>query len=247
MQNTEMELSLYKPLGLKIVRYSPKESKIPSYAGSDAVIRFYKDEDEFSGWTPQSSGVMTLGQNMEKRVISIGQSVKKRKDFCGFRIFEEATKGFDRFLYGPDNEDSGIPGGLLSYSDMKKALRESRVYFYTGTYPAPYTLNFIEALMTGIPIVAIGPSMANVAAFPNNEYTAGYVPGQSTYEVHEIIKNGVNGFVSDDIAYLRTCITKLLENDRLAEFIGSEGRKTAIELFGKKVIKQQWKEFLEHL
>lgn len=236
MQNTELELSMYKPLGLKIVRYSPKESKILSYAGEDAMIRFYKDELEFNNWKPEN-----------KDVITISQSMKKRRDFCGYRIFEEATKGFDRYLYGPDNDDSEIEGGQLNYNEMKKALRDSRVYFYTGTYPASYTLNFIEAMMTGIPIVAIGPSMANVAAFATNEYTAGYVPGQSTYEVHEIIKNGVNGFVSDDIGYLKSCIQQLIENDRLAEFISSEARKTAVELFGKKTIKKQWQDFLEKI
>jgi len=44
--NTEAELSRYKDVGLKIVRYSPKEKNIPGYCGADATIRFYPQPEE---------------------------------------------------------------------------------------------------------------------------------------------------------------------------------------------------------
>lgn len=222
---TEKALAPCKKDGLFIVRYSPKEKNIPSYCGEDTMIRFYKDPEEFKDWNGNV-----------KRVISIGQNVKGRKSACNFDAFLKATEPFERRLYGPDNENTGLIGGKIDFELLKQELRDNRVYFYCGTQPASYTLGFIEALMTGIPVVALGPK------FCNRDY-----PEQQTYEVHEIIKNGENGFWSDDIATLQKYIKQLLEDDALAKKISENGRKTAIEYFGKKKIKSEWKRFLEGL
>jgi glycosyltransferase involved in cell wall biosynthesis len=119
---------------------------------------------------------------------------------------------------------------------MKQKLRDNRVYIYTGTQPASYTLNFMESLMTGIPVVALGSQHA----------TSLGIAGQ-VYEVDKIIQNGVNGFVSDDIGYLREKILWLLDNPQAAKQIGEMGRETAIKYFGKETIKQLWKETLDRL
>jgi len=219
---------LYLPQteGLKLVRYSPEEKNIPGYIGSDAMIRFYKDPDEFCGWN---------GSN--EKIITVCQSMKKRQKYCGYGLFESVTKGLPKVVFGPNNEDIEENGGLLSFDDLKEAYRNHRVYFYTGTYPASYTLNFIEAMMTGIPIVAIGPKLADVGVWK----------GMKTYEVHKIIKHGKNGFCSDDPDELRGNVEYLLAHPDKAKEIGEAGRQTAIKLFGKEKIKEEWREFLEGL
>lgn len=209
--------------GLKIVRMSPMEEGIGNYLGKDALIRFYKDPDEYKDWNGN-----------KETVITVGQSVKQRGTFCGFNEFNQATEGLSRALYGPGNEDSGIDGGLLTFEELKAAYRDNRVFFYTGTYPSSYTLGFIEALMTGIPIVAIGKGLWERKFWDMN-----------VYEVDKIISNGINGFISDDISVLSGNVRELLGNPELARKIGQAGRETAIELFGKSLIKKQWKEFLE--
>ena len=101
----ETMLFPFRQEGLKIVRYSPRERTIPGYVGEDTVIRFYKDPEEFGNWTGE-----------DKRVITVGQSMKGRRDFCGFDIFERATRGFERLLIGPENDDVvELPHCLLSY------------------------------------------------------------------------------------------------------------------------------------
>lgn len=227
---TERDLEGYRGQ-IKIVRYSPKEAVIPSYLGADAMIRFYKDPDEFIGWN---------GNNA--RLISFVQSPAQRGIFCRYDIMEQIMGGFPSDLYGTDTETiPGIGRGRVDYETQKQILRDSRVFLYTGTYPASYTLSFMEAMMTGIPIVAIGQGLANP------EENIMHFQHQKTYEIHEIIKNGENGYVSDDINVLRHYIQSLLDNHELARRIGEAGRKTAIELFGKETIKQQWKGFLESL
>ena len=216
---TENELGLCRSEGLKIVRYSPMESGIKGFLGSDAVIRFYKDPDEFKDWTGDDLSVMTVAQSMKKRGL-----------FCGYDIFNEVTAGLNRFVYGPGNDDIDCWGGEKSYEDLIQEYRKHRVYFYTGTYPASYTLNFIEALMTGIPIVAIGDSLSYLNIYDIH-----------AYEVSQIIQNGVNGFISEDKDELRSYVDKLLNGEGVE--VGLKGRERAIELFGKENIKNQWKEF----
>jgi len=221
--DVEAELAPFREQGMKIVRYSPTEKTIPAYLGEDAIIRFYKDPEEFKNW----NGAIP-------RVITLGQSMVKRSAFCGWDIFNRSTLGLPRKLYGPHNEEAGNDnGGFLSYDRMKRALRDNRCYFYTGTYPANYTLNFIEAFMTGIPIVAIGPINGN----------APFLPGQCTYEIPLIIQNGVNGFWADDPDQLQKMVKLLLDRYDVAQELSKNARKTAIELFGKEKIRSQWEDF----
>lgn len=230
-QNTpdqELQLQSARSQGLKIVRYSPEEKRIQGFAGEDAVIRFYKDPEEFCGYTGEIPAV-----------LNVTQSMKERSMFCGYSYFKQATDGFQRHLYGTQSKnpdlspmDDELWSGQLSFEDLKKAYRQHRVYFYTGTYPASYTLNFIEAMMTGIPIVAIGRELANLRYF-----------NMDAYEVDKIIQNGVNGYVSDDINQLKGYLLEMMENPDKAREIGEAGRKTAIELFGKEKIRKEWDDF----
>lgn len=222
----EEELTRYKSVGLKIVRYSPQEEKIPKYAGADAIIRFGKDENEFCNW-----------KGDRQQVITIGQSMKKRSQHLGFPIIEKVFSGFQGKIIGTDNQDlRELYGGEPSYEELKAMLRESRVFFYFGTIPANYTLSFVEALMTGIPVVAVGQQLRKMTAYdwPN-------------YEIPELITNGVNGYVSDSIDELRNYIQALIDDKELAQRVGAAGRKTAIDLFGKQKITQLWSDFLRRL
>ena len=188
--NIERRLKPFRQ-NIKIVRYSPIERNIPEYIGEDANIRFHLDPNEFNNWNGTINKITTVSNSMIRRGIA-----------CSYTIFETATRGLPRTIYGPGNEDTGeMNGGLLSYNDLKKILRDTRVYFFTGTHPASYTLNFMEAFMTGTPIVAIGNKDGN-----------GHYFCQNTYEVPDIIKNGINGFCADDINVLHDYCKNLLED-----------------------------------
>jgi hypothetical protein len=220
VEHTESVLARYRRDGLKIVRYSPLEDRIPGYVGGDALIRFYKDPEEYRGWTGE-----------KKQVITVAQAMKKREPFLRYSVFEKVTRGLPRVLYGFNNDDVRFWGGALTYEELKRVLRENRVYFYTCTYPAPYTMAWQEALMTGIPTVNIGLNLA----------------GFNTFEVPYLIENGVNGFVSDSILELRRAVSALLEDHGLAKRISEKGRELALSLFDKGKIKEQWRAFFESL
>lgn len=215
--------------GLKIVRMSPKSENIIGYCGADAMIRFYEDPEEWKDWNGK-----------EKRVINFTQSLKGRRQHCHYDSIMQIIESFPTLIYGPGNEDLGpLNGGELPYELMKGALRDNRIFIYAGTWPSPYTLAFTEALMTGIPIVAIGKKLAEeIVPEPDRiDY----------YEISDIIQNEKNGFISDNINELRGYVDQLLQDGELAKRISAEGRKTAIRLFGKDKIRNEWENFLKSL
>jgi glycosyltransferase involved in cell wall biosynthesis len=224
----EQIVRFYKNEGLRIIRYSPKEANIQGYAGQHELIRFYKDPEEFTGWN---------GNNRD--VINMTQSLKGRRTFCHYDDIIDLVGSFHGKVYGSGNDDLGaLNGGEIPFDLLKKKLQDSRVFVYGGTWPASYTLSFIEAWMMGIPVVALGQDKA--------ENIVG-VEGMKYYEVHDLIDNEVNGFVSDDISYLKNKISLLVNDQNLAREIGQKGREKAIKIFGKMVIYDQWRKFLEEL
>jgi glycosyltransferase involved in cell wall biosynthesis len=218
-QSVEHNERLMAPLrkdGLEIVRYSPKERNIPGYAGEDALIRFYKDPDEYGGWTGQVNAV-----------INITQHLAQRHPYTNYEFWEQATRGLDAMPLGPGSEAIG-GRGELSYDDMHWWLRRARCYLYTGTQPASYTLGLIEAMMTGIPVVSIGPSWMKI--FPY---------GPDLFEGHEL------GWKwADDPSIARELLEVYLRNHEAAQFDSTIIRQRAIDTFGKDTIAAQWKAYL---
>lgn len=229
-QNTPELERILKPLkdeGLKVVRYSPMEKNIPDYMGEDAMIRFYVDKEEFKDWN---------GNN--KRVINFTQSLKDRGNNCYYNTILETMSGYDSKIFGPGNENLGnLNGGSVPFELQKGQLRDSRVFFYAGTWPAPYTLSFIEALMTGTPVVSISGQLSKIPSVPEWDF----------HEISSIINNGTSGFIAQTINEARGYIRQLLDNDDLSVKISEGGRKKAIELFGKGFIKSEWDNFFKKL
>lgn len=228
----EESLTVYRNDGLKIVRYCPLEKNIPSYIGEDAMIRFYIDPEEYKGYTGDVARIVNVSQAMYGSKTQTPRGGHMAKD-----VFEQAVNGLEWKIFGPDNEFANEHnGGKLSPDDLKSMLRLNRVFFYAGTRPASYTLGFIEAFMTGIPVVSVGRDIGN------------QIYNQKTFEVPDIIgPNGEAGFWSDDPAELHNFCKMLLENHDLAKQVGEAGRQRAIELFGKETIKLEWEAFFKTL
>ena len=223
-QRNEEELAACAKAGMKIVRYSLREELIPNKNHSDALIRFYKDPAEFKGWTGEQA-----------KVVSFAQSIIKRKQPCNFDWLEKITRPFPRELYGAESESLDWGKGKVSFDRLKATMQESRVYVNSGTYPASYTLGFIEALMTGIPVVSVGPEMGHPYPWFGRNHPL--------YEIGDML-NGENGLCSDDFGATQDFIKQLLADQIFAKKIGDAGRATAIELFGKEKISGLWKDFL---
>ena len=225
VENNERMMAPLRAQGLQVVRYSPKERNIPGYAGEDALIRFYKDPDEWSGWTGDDG-----------RIINITQHLRQREPYTNWSFWEASTAGLPRIALGPGSEEIGGPGSL-TYDAMREWLRRGRVYLYTGTQPASYTLGLIEAMMTGIPVVSIAPQFMRV--FPY---------GPDLFEGQELAGNGGNardGYKRSDAQVIdntRLLLRTLLDRD--LSWASEWTRARAIEMFGYETIRAQWDAFL---
>lgn len=222
---TEQRMRPFRAEGLQIVRYSPMEARIDGYLGAEAFIRPYKDPEVFQGWTGRKETIINYTRNM-----------KYRGRECNFAFLKKVVRGFPFKLAGPQNDNIDEPwaGGLVGFDEMIADLQACRAYLYTGTYPACYTLSFVEAWMTGIPVVALGRGRGSDPQ----------VPGPPLYEIPDLVSHGVDGFFSDDEKELGQILKDLILDHRYAAGIGEKGRQKAIEIFGKKRQKARWAEFL---
>lgn len=221
--SVERRLAPYRKDGLKVVRYSKRENQIDDNIGCDKIIHFGKDPEEFGKYNGLNREAITFAQNMVSR-----------GEYCNFERFAYIVKDLNAHVYGPKNDEAGeLNGGFKKYQELQQIMRDSRVYIYTGTQPASYTLNFVEAFMTGIPMVCLGPKWANSMRLAGDSYA-----------IPDFIRHGVNGFVSDDIDQLKAITNELMGNLGLARTIGAAGRQTALALFDKSLVKSMWKDYL---
>lgn len=223
--HTERMLKKLKDeIGIEIIRYSPHETHLPDYAGQDGLIRFYKDPKDFPVYTGE-----------DPVAINVTQSAKQRADFCRYNEMLKIGKGHSFVIYGNGNPVEGHFGGSLSYSELLRKMQTSRAYIYGGTFPACYTLSFIEAMMVGMPIFSVGDEVGNrLNGVVHFDY----------FEVPEIIEDGVTGFVSNNLKQLNERLGVILDNQPLALEISKRAREKAIELFGKDNIAPQWQRLL---
>jgi glycosyltransferase involved in cell wall biosynthesis len=110
---------------------------------------------------------------------------------------------------------------------MRDYLRRIRAYLYTGTQPASYTLGLIEAMMTGVPVVSIGPDHMTWQ--------------RDLFEGHEIAEvSGRPPRVRAQEWLAATFATTIDLATKCARYT----RERAIALFGIETVGPQWREFL---
>jgi hypothetical protein len=199
----------------RIVRYSPGERYIPGYAGEDALIRFGKFMDDFGPWTGE-----------DRQVVSFYGSLARRKPAASFDFYDAATRPFPRTMYG--NRDTEWSRGRVAPEAMRDIYRRAYVYFCLHTHPASYTLNLMEAMASGCPIVTLGRGVT-----PSRPH----VP--QAYEVPDMIGGCVD--TPEDAHRL---IRSLFANPDLARQHGEMNRANAIELFSVDKIAAQWQSAL---
>ena len=224
-QLTEERMKPFRGEGLEIVRYSPREASINGYLGAEAFIRFFKDPEIYQGWTGHRELILNYTRNMRYR----GRE-------CNLAFLKKIVRGIPFKLVGPQNENIDEPwaSGVVSFNEMLTDLRTCRAYFYTGTHPACYTLSFVEAWMTGIPVVGLGRGRGSDPQ----------LSGHGLYEIPDLVEHGRTGFHSDDEVELRQILQDLLHDHSYAEAIGQKGRRAAVQMFGKDAVLRAWREFL---
>jgi hypothetical protein len=211
----EHEMKAFRTQGMEIVRYSPAERRAfeptGAFAGEDAIIRFAKDPADYGPWIGDEAVVGNVTQNLDVR-----------GDHCGLPFWTAATEGLPVKLAGLGSERMGGVGSL-SWNGLRDYLAHIRVFLYTGTQPASYTLGLMEAMLTGTPILSIGPEEMWMPAL---------------FEAHEMV-----GWA--DVEGARQYLAAILATEPAALMEQSAAtRAKGIELFGIETVGRQWLAFL---
>lgn len=221
LHDREPRLAALRARGVRLVRYAESEARAPHYAGHDAVIRFAKDPAAFDGWR---------GETLQAVMFSMALRTRFPEEHA---LWEQIAPGLPMVLGGAGNE--GVAGAIgFQLPDQQLALlRASRAYLYGSGLPIPYTLNFIEAWMMGIPLLALDPALVTR-------------PHDCT-EWPDLVRPGHDMLLARNAREARSMLRALLNDHELARQIGAAGRARAMAVFGTARIAPQWQAMLDGL
>lgn len=137
----ESRLKLLKKSGIKIIRYSPMESRVKGFAGEDCLIRFYKKQSEFT-----SSAKKEIGGFL------CYNGILQRSSFNDWNLSKEFVLKNGFKIWGGSNESISGSFGFLSPEEQLNLYKNYSKIFCLSSFPAPYTLGFIEAAMSELEI-----------------------------------------------------------------------------------------------
>ncbi|MEW6320988.1 MAG: glycosyltransferase [Acidobacteriota bacterium] len=157
------------------------------------------------------------------RVLRVGNFMKARDLMLGYRDQLAILDGRPSTLLGlNDPEDGAEVRFSRSWDDLKACFRSHRVFLNTTVegFEDGYNLSMLEAMATGMPVV-------------------------STANATSPLTDGVDGFVSDDRAYLARRLADLLEDEALARRLGARARETVAATFAMSDFVERWNRVLD--
>jgi glycosyltransferase involved in cell wall biosynthesis len=149
-------------------------------------------------------------------ILSVVNDFKNRDIFCGYSIYQNVVElvGKEHFILVGDNP--GLSNKAKSTEELAEIYSSVQIFLNTSTV-SPIPTSLLEAMSSGCAVVSTATCM-----------------------IPEIIKNGVNGFISNDEEELAEYIQLLLNDSNLAIRLGEEARKTIINNFHKDRFTKVW-------
>ncbi len=158
----------------------------------------------------------------QPRVLRVGNFMEARDCMLGHTQQRAILQGLPSTLLGlNDPEPDADVRFTRGWDDLKDAFRQHRLFLNTTIdgFEDGYNLAMLEAMATGMPVV----SLANRSS---------------------PLRDGENGFVSNDIGLLRERIETLLADPALARRLGAAARETIAERFHIGDFTRKWNHVL---
>jgi hypothetical protein len=214
-----------------------ERKRLVEFLGNTLVIvNSYQAQRE---WSFQNSKVIWHGfdptefppATFEKGIVSpFGPLVTSRPHYRGLFVYERVVKGLPPqfapatlHVPEPDLCYEGNEYAVGRFQNYVEELRRYSVYF-NPTLRSPMPRARGEAMLCGL---------ATVSA--------------KNHDVELFIKNGFNGFYSDDPGELREYLLYLGQNPQAARSIGMRGRQTAMDVFNHDRYLQEWEQTISNL
>lgn len=178
------------------------------------------------GWSESEALVVNHGIDTEtfkpideilkkKHILSTVNDWSNRDIFCGFKLWQEITKGLLTF---PVGKTPGLSEPAKDINELVKFHNEAQVFINTSLV-SPIPMSLLEAMSSGSACVST-----------------------ATCEIPRIIKNGYNGYLSNDPKELRKYLLMLLNDPSECRRIGQNARKTILEDFSMDKFVSNWNE-----
>jgi GT2 family glycosyltransferase len=213
--------------------------RMVNYLGDDVLVICNSHQAQ-AEWRFKNSKVIWHGfdptefppSRYEDGILTLGSAMKERPHYRGYYVFRKVFDNFpDEFsphaLSVPEpHEVYKINTNSYAYAKFRNYIDEIRKYsvYFNPTIRSPMPRSRGEAMMCGLVIVST-----------NN------------HDVDLFLKNGVNGFYSNDPDELREHLLYLLKNPSLCRKIGMEGRKTAMDIFNHDRYLKEWENTINSL
>lgn len=182
---------------------------------------FHKSRVIWHGFDPSEF----LPATYSKGILSpLGPLVTSRPHYRGFYLYEKVFSGATADILRP--ETLFVPDPDIDYVDNVFAVAKYKNYV---DQIRQYSVYFNPTLRSPMPRARCEPMMCGVVTVNANNH-----------DVDLFIKNGVNGFYSNDADELREQLLFLKSNPDAARKIGAEARKTAIDVFNHDRYLAEW-------
>jgi hypothetical protein len=218
---------------VRIVRYSDRESGLPGFCRSDDVIYFGKYLHEFPQWVP-GDRIPTFYDAYRLRSVL---TTPKLEDYNAFA----KTAPLD--LYGFGNEDAPAWRGIAPPLKQTSSLRNAALYAYAHSVPASYTLDFVEAMATGTPVLAPRAKMI-MRELGNNAVRSGFVPER--YEVDDLLDLD-DRLLYDSMEEAGAKLRSLMDDLEYRLEVSKRLRERCREFFDANKIRAQWERLLQSI
>jgi len=234
----EHQMGLMRQEGLKVIRMFEEELTLKGGCPTDFLIPNHIDPNEYDNWVGNDLSILTFQNDFATRITHRDEyGTQVFKAYAEYINFIKANPDLKYKLHGYNNNVPGFDRGTVSWEEQKELYKDSRIYFSLGSFPAPYTYNFLEAMCVGTPTLNFGPKLG--------DYDHPWF--SNSYRVHKIIENEVDGFYSDDINVLASYARELLNNETLAKQVSVKAREKIIKLFSIDNAVVNWKAFFDSL
>jgi len=152
-----------------------------------------------------------------KYPLTVGNDFIKRNYCLHYDWWCELTNDLESKVVG---ETEGLSDPAATLEELVEEYNKCGVYVNTSTTPIPMSL--LEAMSCGCAVVTVKASM-----------------------MPEIIENGVNGFISDNMDELKKYIKEVLADDELRTKLGNAARQTIIDRFSQAKFIENWNKLFD--
>ena len=197
------------------------------------VVDFYSFISNYSrdqwGFNEQNSIVIEHGidtdfwcqgaenESREQYCLSVVNELPSRDWCCGYNLWKEISGSVPCSVVGKaTGENAGFSQPAHCIEHLRDIYQTAAVFLNTSIH-SPVPTSLLEAMACGCPVVSTATCM-----------------------IPEIIENGVNGIIANDVSDLKFWCRELLDKPDLARKIGENGKKTIQEKYSLERFIQAW-------